>query len=514
MPIILSKSLKNQIASANGLKPEQVEDELWSQSSQKCFLCDGQLNRASDTIEVDHHIPQSEGGGHEFSNIRLAHSLCNKWKRNNNTNDVAPFLRFRRFYEENGSHITFSKAQEFLNSLPKDVYTTISKDSVTFELPNGTKPKVPIFSESVGSARLNYCFVELTLDCLWNDSEVQPRDVKLNHLHAISMDLFLNPLHEQPACRLEGKKLYLFDGQHKTLAKALNGVTHATFKVYLDLSRAAATVLVNSVQAKIKKLPLTPFELAAKLTDELLDYLELYQDKVGQDKASEQGFIRSLEQSDRKRASQAIEAQRIDSVMKAEDFEFRSMIEMKGHKVVGLSIKENAFQNKVLKRLLMCAPLSATFAGEEMRKARERETTNVVRIMNILYEYAFEPALVGAALPEEKTRAERIAYQAALGYVAELLLRIAQHRVVASDTNMAFIEKTITEEQWAVIKQDIKRLVEHPIWTADLKQSGKTRAVEDALSKNQGADDAFKAVRLTAGYCVGADSLSSGALSD
>src|SRR5262245_35809954 len=140
--------------------------------------------------------------------------------------------------------------------------------SATFSLPDGSKPTVPVFSEAVSDRAVEYCFADLPLSALWNDNEVQPRKIKLNHLFSIATDLRMNPLHEQPTCRVISNgtqgKLALFDGQHKALAKALNGSLTATYKIYLNLTREQATTLVNSIQAKIKKLPLTPFELVAK----------------------------------------------------------------------------------------------------------------------------------------------------------------------------------------------------------------------------------------------------------
>lgn len=512
MGITLSKALKKDIAATNGVAADAVEEEVWSRSSKRCFLCEGELNRAADSIEVDHDRPQSEGGTHEFSNLCLAHAPCNRFKRNNESRDVRPYLKFKRFYEENGSRLNFATAQTYFAMGPVPVHVTRQKEKATFELPIG-KSVVPVFSEKVGNKEFEYCFVDLRLDCVTNDTEVQPRDIKLNHVFSIASDLRINPLHEQPACRLELGALRLFDGQHKALGKALVGSLVCTYKVYLDLSRADATVLVNSVQSKIRKLPLTPFELAAKLTDELRDQLDEYQERAGQDKASEEGFIASLSPKDRPRAKSAIEAERIDAVMKAADLEFVTMIEMKGNKPDGLSIKETTFQNKVLKKLLVTRPLPSSFQGEQMRQARDREINNVVKALNILYEVVYSIVEDGTPSEDDKTRAERIARQSSLEYVSGLIRRIVQQYVVPSVPEFTFLERTITEDSWAKIKNDIVRLAQHPIWTADLSQSAKTRRIQDSLSKNQDSD-AFLAVMLTAGYCAGLDTLPQKVLAD
>jgi hypothetical protein len=512
MGITISKALKKEIAAANAVPVDAVEEELWSRSSKSCSLCEGELNRSADSIEVDHDRAQAEGGSHEFSNLRLTHGPCNRFKRNNESRDVRPYLKFKRFYEENGSRLDFATAQPYFNMSPVAVHVTQQKDKVIFELPMG-KTTSAIFSEKVGDKKFDYCFVDLRLDCVTNDTDVQPRDIKLNHVFGIASDLIINPLHEQPTCRLDVSTLKLFDGQHKALAKALVGSLICTYKVYLNLGRADATVLVNSVQSKIRKLPLTPFELAAKLTDELRDQLDDYQNNVGQENASEEGFIASLSAKDRTRAKSAIEAERIDAVMKAPDLEFKPMIDMKGHKPAGLSIKETTFQNKVLKKLLFTKPLPDTFRGEQMRQARDREVNNVVKALNILFEVVYSVAEDGSPSDEESTRAERMARQSALEYVSGLIKRIVHQYVVPSVTDFTFLERTISEESWTRIKADIVRMAQHPIWIADLSQSAKTRRIQDSLSKNQDAES-FLAVMLTAGYCAGMDTLPPKVLAD
>lgn len=514
MVISVSGILKKEIGAANQIAPDTVEEELWSHSSHSCYLCEGELNRASDAIEVDHKVPQAEGGGHEFGNLRLAHLSCNRFKKNNNSDLVAPYLRLKRFYEENKSILTFEKAQVYFKQSGEAVFIDVGADSATFEMPSGKKAKVPVFKEKLDGKSVSYCFVDLSLSCLRNDKDVQPRDVKINHLWAIAQDLRINPLHEQPACRWDGKNLLIFDGQHKALAKALNGQFNATYKVYLDLNRADATVLVNSVQAKIKKLPLSPFELAAKLTDELRDALVVYEADVGPDAVSEEGFVKSLDPKDRGRAKSAIEAHRIDAIMKSTDLEMIEIVETKGQVIKGaLSVKETLFQNKVLKSLLYARPLPSSYVGEGVRKAREREVVNIVKILNIFYELGFTPAKT-SGVDEDRERARRLNTQASWSYVCDILRQIAMHRVVTSSNDVVFLEKDISEEQWKLISEDIGRLVDHPIWRADLKQSLKTKAVGDAMSKNQGAELAFKNVGLTNGYCVKADVLSAGALND
>jgi hypothetical protein len=58
-----------------------------------------------------------------------------------------------------------------------------------------------------------------------------------------------------------------------------------------------------------------------------------------------------------------------------------------------------------------------------------------------------------------------------------------------------------------LIEGDIARYLSHPVWTTGFDSSKKMKAVQDALSKNQDAAQAFSAVGLKLGYIVGVDPL-------
>jgi len=335
--------------------------------------------------------------------------------------------------------------------------------------------------------------------------------LKLAQVWAIYSDLQSNPLHEPPSARVidAGKglsQIALFDGQHKTIASWMSGFEAVTVKIYLDLSKSEANFLVNSIQAKIKKLPLSPFELSAKLSDEWLSRLEDYQAKVDPDEASEAGFIHFVDSADRSRAKSAFEAALMRALISAPELTLTKYVALAGQpKTPDALLTETQFNNKVLKRLLHTAPL--TEAGELGEELRGRERDNIIRALNILQEVAFEPQEKAVELNGlERERRRRLLYQASLAYVSDLI-KALHRQVLVVDPERAFLDKTPTDEQEALIREGIVRIMEHPIWTTDFSFSDKTRSVEDALSKNQDVTAAFGAVGLKLGYVVGADKL-------
>jgi hypothetical protein len=296
----------------------------------------------------------------------------------------------------------------------------------------------------------------------------------------------------------------MFDGQHKTLATWMMGRERIVAKVYLDLDAEQAIVLVNSVQAKIKKLPLSPFELARKLSDEWSHRLDDYVADVGEDDASEEGFINWLG-SEKARGAQAWRAALVQELLDRADLRTLAYVERAGEKRQGTLMTENTFKNKLLQPLLLLKPLPE--AGELGQALRARERENIVQALNLLTNDAFDPqANPNTTSDRDRERARRMSYQSALAYISKQIRLLFQHILVIGDVERSMMREP-NKEQWAQIAKAINRLVEHPIWVADWNEGDNVKAVSQALRDNQDADRVFGKVGLELGYMVGASKL-------
>jgi hypothetical protein len=506
--IVISKALQRKLPEDERV---DIEEFLWSKSGGKCHLCERNLNRASDEIEADHDQPEAEGGSTSRENLLLAHRDCNRFKRNNPTVDVRPYLKFSAFVRDHGGMVRYDECVAHFDLAPKPTKITEKshEETVDFEFPDGSRRKCRLHRESNRSGDFTFAFVDAPAGAIFNDDDCQPRNIKLGHLWSIYVDLQKNPLHEPPGCRLidaaDGfQKLCMFDGQHKTVASWMRGYKRIVVKVYLTLDRDQTIHLVNSVQAKIKKLPLSPFELSAKLAEEWREQLERYEEEVGSENASEHGFIRWLAPTERTRGRGALQEAILQDFLTNDDLLLLSFVHRAGAPATDDSIiKEATFKNKVLKVLVHLTPLDSK--GQEGTKIRRREMDSITRVLNLLTEAAFQPEPGAQELSEKrKERRRRLVYQSSLVYVAELLKRLVAHTLYV-DPDDAFISKPISKGDWEKISSGIQRLVDHPIWSADFEISDKTRAVKTALLQNQPALRPMEAVGLKPGYLVGAD---------
>jgi hypothetical protein len=503
--IKISKSLRDALPPS---EKEAIEAALWQKSGEICFLCGEGMNRASEDLEADHDVPASMGGKTEISNLNLVHKSCNRVKQNSPSTNVRPYLQFQAFARKKGGQIRYGVAAEYFKRSPKETVISEGNGTASFEFPDGSKRSVQIHDEARTGQTFRYVFVDVPQEAIFNDDNCQPRALKLAHVWSILSDLQINPLHEPPACRVEKplngtpQQLLMFDGQHKTIAYWLRDNRRIVAKVYLGMDSNSAIQLVNSIQSKIKKLPLSPFELAAKLSDEWEGKLQQYEASVQPHEVSEAGFLNSFaDPSERKRAKEAWIAALVQRVLSDQTLDLRTYIQVPGNPKGDLpTITENAAKKKVIEQLIYKLPLSET--ADEMTTLRSRELQNIVRVLNHFTASAFE--IGGGSSPQDKERMKRMMYQSSLQYCTSLIKRLVAH-VTTEKEDVALLRGDLNEKNWSKIESGIQLIIAHNIWTADWNTSAKTKAVYDSLQKNQDAEDAFEAVGLKLGYVVGAD---------
>lgn len=316
-----------------------ISEYLWAQSGGQCYLCGRQMNVATEDVVADHVIAAEQGGETTRANLKLTHTQCNSFKKNYPTLSVTPFLRLRAFFQDKENVVRYADALEHFGFEP--VRSVIEGDIAAgnilkWHFPQNvlTKSVVLVDRDGRGDEYL-YTFVEVPRDAIFNDDDCQPRTIKLQQILAIYNDLQVNPLHEPPSCRLHSDgssdgvglsaKLLMFDGQHKSIASWMHGKERLSVKIYLDMDRDRTIQLVNSIQSRIKKLPLSSFEHALKFSEEWSSRLLQYEDAVGTDETSEQGLIDWLKPAERQRAKSAAQAALIRQIIDDDDIIFSAL---------------------------------------------------------------------------------------------------------------------------------------------------------------------------------------------
>jgi hypothetical protein len=286
----------------------------------------------------------------------------------------------------------------------------------------------------------------------------------------------------------------MFDGQHKTVAGLLMKRDRIPIKVYLNLSAEPTRHLVNSIQAKIPKLGLSAFELMAKMGAEYKDRLAQYTESV--DDGSEQGFIDYVPADQRRRAKQAFENACLANVWDDPELTLPAIVKESGGKGKS-ALTEKKIKDKLLKPLLSLKPMVRPFEESEM--VREREKDLIRTIVNEWVRLAWMPQ---GKLPEDKetTAIERRRYQSSIEYVARLVRKAAAHTLKIDEAD-SLGSKKAGDDDVSEIERIVERVVSHGVWTHPYTTK-KMKAVQDALSKNQNVDQAFRNVGLDLGYAL------------
>lgn len=483
---------------------DKLEALLWQRTGGLCFLCEDGIIKASEDYEADHDEAEANDGPTTVNNLNLAHIACNRMKKAAGSRFIRPYIKLSRFLSKTPGRIKYDGVLDFFNIKPQPTQVDVQTDNVSFNFPDGSQRTVPVMRERNDAGEFSFVYVDVPRAALYNDEDCQPRLLKREHVGAIFNDLRKNPLHEPPSTRLSDvendglRRLLMFDGQHKTVANWLMGRDRIVAKIYLNLSPEAAIELVNSIQAKIKKLPLSPFELASKLSEEWEDKLAGYELSVGEHDASEAGFINWLPAEDRSRAKQAFKAALVQRLLGNPDLRLAQYA--KGAREgADIELTETVIRSKVLEKLIFTDPLTET--GDALSALRDSEASNIVRLLNYLTDAAFEPQGDGQMSDVEKERARRISYQASITYCAKLLKDLWGNVAMKGNSDRFLLADDLTDDQWTRITLGIDRLVAHPAWNAEYS-SEPMKVLKASWDKNQNAQRAFEGVALDLPYLL------------
>jgi hypothetical protein len=150
--------------------------------------------------------------------------------------------------------------------------------------------------------------------------------------------------------------------------------------------------------------------------------------------------------------------------------------------------------------LIYKGALDLPFADGNVR--RQEETDNICVMLNEVVEHLVEPNGRGKPLTEVQSESlRRFFKQGSLAHISGLLRSVYRNVMLKGDGDH-LLDGVPVGDQEARIKQGIRHICEHPVWTADLDRDSEMLAVKDMLSTHQNVNGAFTGVVLTLGYAL------------
>jgi hypothetical protein len=187
MAIHISKTLRNKLPKD---QRDNIEENLRTKANGTCFLCDGLFNEVSDDIEADHHIPSISGGLTDEQNLNLSHRSCNRSKQDHSTSQIKPYLKFQRFMGNLGRPVKYDGAIPHFQITPMLTRCLFKDETATFVFPGTTeKIEVPVYRDIHDGEPYEYCFSRIPRSAIYNDDDIQPRNIDSNHVKAIYFDI-------------------------------------------------------------------------------------------------------------------------------------------------------------------------------------------------------------------------------------------------------------------------------------------------------------------------------------
>lgn len=441
-----------------------VFGELVQKASGQCYLCEQVLDLAVDEVQKDHVDPN---GLTVSDNLYLAHRSCNALKRDLPVIEAKQMIRFKRFCEAKKHEVTFDDVlNEYVPTEKRQpVKVLVADDIVTLQFSTTDEAKAKLMTDP--TTRVKYFFLEVPITHISNDSEVQPRKIKWDHAWKLAQDFAVHPVHEPSSCRLvkDTGRLLQFDGQHKTAAQIIMGRTKIQTKVYLDPRVSLIRSLIVSIQSKIVKLPLETSIAITKLSD-------VYRDMWQQgDFVSEADFIKSFRSDQQAAAKKELVAALYKAILDNPDAKIMQFVQRRQARRGTHPLSVNNLTTLILKELVCAKPLSLQVGSPE--DLRPAETENIVEILNQIAQellmdqkWQFERAK-GSAAARDHLKAVRFFAPGAVKYWGPLLKQAIGYKLdlhLKNELDRPLLRKLADQER-TVIRNIVKRLCEHPVWT-------------------------------------------------
>lgn len=232
---------------------DSLVTRLFNQQQGKCFICEQEMNLATqgDSLDIDHIIPISVKDTRDNeSNFALTHKTCNCSKGAANLYSARAIYKiknlqseFKKKYNANPEQYsalhTNANLGDLLEAVGGSKYTlnfTIENDMFVYslsEMNDTTVYRLPIFTDRL--SKVKSVFIELPIEYCYHDDLINPRAINSSVSELIKEFNSERPQLQVSLARInDDKKVYIFDGQHKSAAQIALGADKLFMRLFID----------------------------------------------------------------------------------------------------------------------------------------------------------------------------------------------------------------------------------------------------------------------------------------
>lgn len=502
----MSITLKRQL-------DDPEKEKILAKFGRNCFATGHEIAE-NEPLQFDHIRAFVDTKETELNNIAPMCETHNKQKGRMSLEDFRVKLRLDSFFAQNDS-LTLRHLLDFLKD-KKDIndYGCLVSLNVTDE-----KITIVTGSDSLSyelytcpTTQWKYFYATLPIQILDSDDKdeenvgLQPRYLIQDKVFGLFRHFQNHPVLQPAVGRISGRKIVLFDGQHKTAALLWNGRRDFECKIYLNPDLRVLNQTNISAHDKFSQTRFYSSIMVLKLGDEFGADFENYKDLEDDNIKSEAGFMRFLERNTANALTKADINKRFRSYL------FNMILDDPENKLAKYVSNANRgtkekpltidmISKSVFANFLYTEPSDDNMATDAYK--RDKEIDNIVKFMNVLHDLGLSTWNGSAGQHDEnQRRLGRIFGSKPIMAWSELLQDAvcAKLELYDSDERRRPFYRELSSEDMNKIKSVVERLINWSVW-----RSPQDSEIDRSLADNKSAlKEWFKKKGLTTGYLMGA----------
>jgi hypothetical protein len=493
----------------------QLNDEekelILERHGRQCFAT-GHPIGDQESLQFDHIRAFVDSGETELNNVAPMCETHNKQKGRLYLEDFRVKLRLDEFFGQ-GDGLTlrhlldFLKGKRDIGDYGGAVSTHVDGKEITLQGPSGS---LTYDLYTCPTTNWQYFYATLPIEILDSDDKdeekvgLQPRYLIQDKVFNLFRHFQNHPVLQPAIGRVSGRKLVLFDGQHKTAALLWTGRRNFECKIYLNPDLKILNNTNISAHDKFSQTRFYSSIMVMKLGDEFGSDFETYKLIDDDNAKTEAGFMRYLERNST--------ATKGDLNNRFRSWLYRQVLENPENKLNEFVSKGNRgtkekpltidmLSKSIFSNFLYTEPTDEDMAAENYR--RDKEVANVIALMNMLYDLALSSWNAAASPNDESQRKlNRMFGSKPILAWSEILKDAitAKLEITDSDERARPFYRDLTPEDLLRMKSVVERLVNWSFW-----RSPGDSDIDRHLADNKGALKGwFKEKGLTTGYLMGA----------
>lgn len=229
---------------------------LFKRQNELCFICQEKIDLVVSEVDVDHIKPISRNGLNvdDESNFAITHSSCNRSKGDNDLNVARAIAKIKNIQKDfsekwiknsnnyDGKHTQANLGDllEFVGGAKYELKYRIENDEFIYslsEIGDNTIYKAKIFTDTLSKTKT--CLIELPIEYCYHDDFINPRAINSSVAKLIKEFYLGNVQLQVSLARIneDEKKVYIFDGQHKSSAQIVLGVRKLLVRLFIDCEK-------------------------------------------------------------------------------------------------------------------------------------------------------------------------------------------------------------------------------------------------------------------------------------